>query len=467
MQYEDDTKHTDSVALQESEVQKLARAMGPMQNTVIPTSILTGASSHYQAHLERISDYVAKGPGVWWKHTTKGIEFLDGDSEVDHKTEGPNLMHFRSVSMADVDFYLHEQWEACCTSKVQLPATMIRHYAANGELTSLLTFSEQPTEEVTPCRPTAKVAPSKTLFQPTEVTPSRPPSQPPLQPKVIPSQPPSQPEVTHSQPPSQPEITPSRPPSQRKVTPSRPSIQPEVTPTRPPLQQKVTPSRPSLQPEVIPLRPPSQPEVTPSRPSQPPLQPKVIPSRPHLQPEVTPSPPLSQSKVTSSRPHSQPKVTPSRQSDVTPLQPASQPPLQPEVTPSEVAPSQPPSQPVVISSHATYATTTAKLLSKIIADDHHTIKQFDCLRSQLKSNTRHSNAKEELYCRLRDNLKNKVILSYRISTKVITEWEELFTKNKGRSPTKDDSTPHIIQHHRIRELSQKLLKHEWQHTMDY
>ena len=44
----------DVIASQESQVKSLSKAIGPMENTVFPHSMLESISEHYQAHLERI-----------------------------------------------------------------------------------------------------------------------------------------------------------------------------------------------------------------------------------------------------------------------------------------------------------------------------------------------------------------------------------------------------------------------------
>ena len=51
-----------------------------MPNTVIPTQLILSIPNPYQVHLERISDFLSKGEGIWWKHTL-GIEFLDGSDQ--------------------------------------------------------------------------------------------------------------------------------------------------------------------------------------------------------------------------------------------------------------------------------------------------------------------------------------------------------------------------------------------------
>lgn len=46
---------------QESEIKKLAATLPPKVNTFFPWSWISKHSSHYQAHLERISDYLQLG----------------------------------------------------------------------------------------------------------------------------------------------------------------------------------------------------------------------------------------------------------------------------------------------------------------------------------------------------------------------------------------------------------------------
>ena len=90
-----------------------------MKNTIFPQSLLDSAAEHYQAHLERIGDYLLPGPGVWWEKVAEGIMFLDGSNEELFKQEGPTLQHFSSTSLTDMHIYLQQQWEACCHSGVE------------------------------------------------------------------------------------------------------------------------------------------------------------------------------------------------------------------------------------------------------------------------------------------------------------------------------------------------------------
>ena len=125
------------IASQESQIKALSAKVGPMENTIISHSVMCEGSVHYQAHLERISDYLVLGPGVWWKKVSQGVMFLDGTSEEDFRDVGPSLQHFRSTSLTDIKLYLHQKWEACCSCGVELPATSVRYYGQDGILESI------------------------------------------------------------------------------------------------------------------------------------------------------------------------------------------------------------------------------------------------------------------------------------------------------------------------------------------
>ena len=121
----------------ESSIGSLAMSVGTIPNTIITEEIMTEVPNHYQAHLERIGDFLSKGSGVWWKQHDLGIEFFDSVAHPDFHSLGPQIMHFRSKSMQDVDFHLLQQWEECISSGIPLPAVEIRTYSTNGDLVQL------------------------------------------------------------------------------------------------------------------------------------------------------------------------------------------------------------------------------------------------------------------------------------------------------------------------------------------
>ena len=141
IQYEDKrvAAETNTVKNQESEVLKLAQALRGKENTVIPMEWLQHMSVHYQAHLERISDYLLQGPGIWWQYVEDGVEF--SDVNIHHpqlQTQTPSAHHFRSLTLGDVDTYLLSKWEQCQEEKIELPAQYIRTYQTNGDSNSII-----------------------------------------------------------------------------------------------------------------------------------------------------------------------------------------------------------------------------------------------------------------------------------------------------------------------------------------
>ena len=76
---------------QENAISKIYREMKNPGNTFISFEYIKNNASQWQAHLERISDYLLPGKGIWWNETDKGIEFYDTDEYfVDHNILPPS-----------------------------------------------------------------------------------------------------------------------------------------------------------------------------------------------------------------------------------------------------------------------------------------------------------------------------------------------------------------------------------------
>ena len=56
----------------------------------------------WAAHLERISDYLLPGEGVWWKKEKSTIELFDSDDESIEHPEGPSMMYFQTANLDKV-----------------------------------------------------------------------------------------------------------------------------------------------------------------------------------------------------------------------------------------------------------------------------------------------------------------------------------------------------------------------------
>ena len=136
LQYEQQRRETAITTLQaqENEVSKLAQILPPKTNTLIPNYWMENCPIHYQAHLERIGDYLIQGQGIWWRYIDTGVEFFDIESPANSNPPTPSLQHFRTASLNDVDMYLLAKWEKCIEEDVQLPAKHIRTYEAGGNV---------------------------------------------------------------------------------------------------------------------------------------------------------------------------------------------------------------------------------------------------------------------------------------------------------------------------------------------
>ena len=122
--------HNDPLQQEESTIGELAKVLDTLPNTFIPSEWMEKQATQYQAHLERIADFLLEGPNRWWVHREGGIEFLD-------KTNGraPSYSltdHYRSTSLAEVYLKLQHCWEKCFQEKVELPAVEVKHYTSEG-----------------------------------------------------------------------------------------------------------------------------------------------------------------------------------------------------------------------------------------------------------------------------------------------------------------------------------------------
>ncbi|CAB4034270.1 Hypothetical predicted protein, partial [Paramuricea clavata] len=97
------------ISKQEVTVSKVASSLPPYGNTIIPYEIIEKHTRSWQAHLERVSDFLLTGKGSWWmEHENGDIKFYDGEQPPDNHCEGPSLHHFRSSNFKSEEKYLEE-----------------------------------------------------------------------------------------------------------------------------------------------------------------------------------------------------------------------------------------------------------------------------------------------------------------------------------------------------------------------
>ena len=127
-----------SVKKQESQVYKLAKSLPLRNNTIIPLSVIKKHARSWQAHLERIADFLLPGKGVWWDHSEEGIEFFDSQNAPKERSEGPILHHFRSSNQKMEQTYLQKCWAECLEKlgeKLCIPTHVIWTEDEHGKVT--------------------------------------------------------------------------------------------------------------------------------------------------------------------------------------------------------------------------------------------------------------------------------------------------------------------------------------------
>ncbi|XP_057299509.1 uncharacterized protein LOC130630131 [Hydractinia symbiolongicarpus] len=87
----------------------------------------------YQAHLERIGDFLVCGIGVWWHGENGKFVFHDGEKDDDFKREGPEMTNFKTHNFQLVANEVQACWKRCITEDIDLPITKINIYNRDGD----------------------------------------------------------------------------------------------------------------------------------------------------------------------------------------------------------------------------------------------------------------------------------------------------------------------------------------------
>ena len=154
-----DVKRRSIIQEQESRLGKLSKCLPKAENSIIPHRVIKYQSA-YQAHLERVSNFLLCGEGIWWRHIAKGCEFFDVTSQSETHTEAdtlPPLHHFHSHTLKSESKYLQDNWKKCVSlAAVQIPHHAIRVFDEMGELdhiiyTGFLQDDEDDYENETEC----------------------------------------------------------------------------------------------------------------------------------------------------------------------------------------------------------------------------------------------------------------------------------------------------------------------------
>jgi hypothetical protein len=120
---------------QEASVSHLASSLPAYGNTIIPSKFIEKHIRSWQAHLERISDFLLAGQGSWWLQQEHGnVEFLDGEGAASTHSQGPLLHHLHSSNFRAEEDYLAKCWKECLENGVTLPINVVRVDDGSGQM---------------------------------------------------------------------------------------------------------------------------------------------------------------------------------------------------------------------------------------------------------------------------------------------------------------------------------------------
>ena len=117
---------------QDSMVSAVAKHLPKYPGTIIKKEFIKSRLQSWQAHLQRISQYLKCGEGVWWSQDQDVYRFHDSELDPDNHHEGPKLKHFRHSTLPDVYKHNKEAWHDIVASGINLPTERIRIYRDDG-----------------------------------------------------------------------------------------------------------------------------------------------------------------------------------------------------------------------------------------------------------------------------------------------------------------------------------------------
>ena len=80
----------------------------------------------WNAHLEKIADFLLPGELVWWHTEGDDVVLHDGDDEPNYTRPELNFQSSRSK--------VAEAWKACIAQQVQIPTGVYSYFSVNGTL---------------------------------------------------------------------------------------------------------------------------------------------------------------------------------------------------------------------------------------------------------------------------------------------------------------------------------------------
>lgn len=125
----------DTIKKQDSVISHQAKLLDKRSNSIFKEEFIQKNPLLFQAHLERIADFMLAGEGIWWSKNGEDVEFFDGVDEPCTRLEGPELHNFRSSDLQKEQMYITSAWKRCTANyaagHLHLPIKRIRVYDEN------------------------------------------------------------------------------------------------------------------------------------------------------------------------------------------------------------------------------------------------------------------------------------------------------------------------------------------------
>ena len=107
-------------------------------NTLFTYDFIKENLAEWQSHLERISDFLIFGEGIWWQKTEFGVEFFDVENNPTDINVIPKVHHFRSADIKLVNDYLKMKWEFIVQNGICIPS----HKIITGDLNEIPQYTK-------------------------------------------------------------------------------------------------------------------------------------------------------------------------------------------------------------------------------------------------------------------------------------------------------------------------------------
>ena len=127
---------TETSASVNKEIRNLNKVIEDYQyDTLVSYDYIKNNATDWQSHLERISDFLVLGEGIWWKKSGFGVECFDKTNLINYPIK-PKVHHFRSHNIQQTQELLHNNWNVVLENKVVIPTHEI--YTENSNRTAVV-----------------------------------------------------------------------------------------------------------------------------------------------------------------------------------------------------------------------------------------------------------------------------------------------------------------------------------------